>query len=208
MTNPENTVAIPGLLQNKILKKVVFTPGGLTIKRPMSFGRGIFIRDENIAAFRFGIKQLYCAGFEFGSQYFIEVRDFKNEIFRIQLNSYFGIRKKIYYHVWADLLQTFWDHYIDHQLNYYIELYNMQMSFELAGVTFYPDGISFDKSNKLRWNEIAIKSYQNYFMIHHNKDSRIYKCCLFSIEWNAVILQSLLKEIIKEYDKVSKSSSF
>ena len=206
MTHPTNVIEIPGLIQNRVMKRIVFADAGLTVEKPLSFNNSQFIPGENISAFRFGVQDFCNYKFAFGRQYFIETKDFQNKIFRIKLNSYYGIHRKAYYKVWADLLHYLWDFYLVNQLNYYIELYHIQQLFDLAGVTFYPDGISWDKKNKLLWNEIAVKSYQNYFMIYHIDNPKHYKCSVFSIEWNAVILQSLLKDIIKEHNKVQKSS--
>jgi hypothetical protein len=76
--------------------------------------------------------------------------------------------------------------------------------FELGGVTFYPDGIRWD-NNRIPWDKIAIKSYRNYFMIHHAGKPQLYKCCIFSVDWNAVVLQSLLKDIVRENSKVRRT---
>ncbi|MDB5134442.1 MAG: hypothetical protein JWP37_1045 [Mucilaginibacter sp.] len=206
MNSSSNIIEIPGLIQNRTSKKILFADEGLTIEKPLSFDPTLFIPGENISAFRFGVKDLYGYKFVFGRQYFIETKDFKNKIFRLKLNSYYGIRRKTYYRIWSELLQYLWDFYLVNQLSYYTELYNIQQIFELAGVTFHSDGISWDKNNKLLWNEIAVKSYQTYFMIHHIDNPKKYKCCVFSIDWNAVVLQSLLKDIVKEHKKTTKSS--
>jgi len=207
MTGPNNTIEIPALIQKRINRKIVFADEGLTIEKPLSFDPKVFISGENIAAFRFGTKDLYGYKFVFGRQYFIETRDFQNNTFKIKLNSYYGIKRRAYYKLWAELLQQLWDFYLVNQLSYYTELYNIQQMFELAGVTFEPDGISWDNKNSLRWSEIAVKSYQTYFMIYHIDNPKKYKCCVFSSDWNAVVLQSLLKDIVKEHKKVPKSSS-
>jgi len=201
MTDPQNTIVITGLIQERVCKKVVFAHGGLTIEQPLSLAGSRFIASETISAFRFGVRELRGYKFSFGRQYFIEIKDFNCEIHRIKLNSLFGIKRKEYYRTWAELLQNVWDFYLDNQLNYYTELYNIQQTFELAGVTFHTDGISWDKNNHLSWDKIALKSYQNYFMIHHADNARQYKCCVFSIDWNAVVLQSLLKEIVREHSR-------
>lgn len=207
MAGPNNIVEIPGLIQKKISRKIMFNDDGLTIEKPLSFDPKVFIPSENISAFRFGIKDLYGYKFVFGRQYFIETRDFNNKIHKIRLNSYYGIKRKTYYKAWAELLQYLWDFYLVNQLSYYTELYNIQQMFELAGVAFHADGISWDKKNKLLWNEIAVKSYQTYFMIYDIDNPKKYKCCVFSIDWNAVVLQSLLKDIVKEQKRIPKSSS-
>jgi hypothetical protein len=205
MSSPSNIIEIPGLIQKRVRRKLMFADEGLTIERPLSFDPKVFIPGENISAFRFGVKDIYGYKFVFGRQYFIETRDFDNKLYRIKLNSYYGIKRKIYYKIWAELLQHLWDFYLVNQLSYYTELYNIQQIFELAGVTFHVDGISWDKKNKLLWSEIAVKSYQTYFMIHHIDNPKKYKCCIFSIDWNAVVLQSLLKDIVKEQKRVPKS---
>lgn len=205
MTRSQNIIEIPGLIQDRICDRLIFAEKGLTIERPLSFDHRVFIDGQDIAAFRFGMKELRGIKFVFGRQYFIEIKNFNCEITRIKLNSFYGIKSKEYYKIWAGLLQELWDFYLDNQLNYYTELYNIQQMFDLAGVTFHHDGISWDKNNKLPWDKIAIKSYRNYFMIHHEDKPMQYKCCVFSIDWNAVILQSLLKDIVKEQKRVPRS---
>ena len=202
MTASQNIVEIPGILQERTCKKVVFSGDGIIIGRPLSLNKEIFIPNDEIAAFRFGIKELKGYKFVFGYQYFIEIKNFRCEVYRIKLNSVYGYKRREYYKIWADLLQNFWDFYMNDQLNYYTEMYNIQQMFDLAGVTFLPDGISWDKNNYLPWNKIAIKSYQKYFMVHHADDPKQYKCCVFSYDWNAVVLQSLLKDIITEHARV------
>ncbi|MFB9841520.1 hypothetical protein [Mucilaginibacter ginsenosidivorans] len=201
MTDPQNTITITGLIQERVFKRIVFAHNGLTIEQSLGFGPDRFIAGDSIAAFRFGVRELRGYKFSFGRQYFIEIKNFNCEIYRIKLNSLFGIKRKEYYRTWAELLQNIWDFYLDNQLSYYTELYNIQQTFELAGVTFHNDGISWDKNNYLPWDKIAVKSYQNYFMIHHADNARQYKCCVFSIDWNAVVLQSLLKEITRQYSR-------
>lgn len=206
MTHFQTTINVPGLVQKRAVEKVVFTPEGVTIEKSFGFIHKTFIADKDIAAFRFGVKELRGLKFSFGRQYFIEVKDWHNKISRIKLNSIYGINRKLYYKVWADLLQNVWDFYMENQLNYYTELYNIQQMFDLAGVTFHPDGITWNKkTDVLPWNKIAIKSYHNYFMIHHVDDLTQHKYCIFSIDWNAVVLQSLLKDIVKQHSRVTRT---
>ena len=206
MAHPLNIIEIPALIPNRVVKKIVFAESGLSIEKPFNLDGGLFIPCENIAGFRFGIKDMHVFNLSFCRRYFIEVRDYQNKIFRIKLNSYYGLKREAYYKVWAEALDHFWDFYMESQLNFYMELFNIQQTFELSGVTFHSDGISWDEDNKLNWNEIAVSSYQTHFVIHHVEDLSLSKCCVFSIHWNAVVLQSLLKEIIKQPIKARKSS--
>jgi len=205
MTHSHNIIEIPGLIQARTCKNVIFAGEGLTIEQPFKVNPKVFLKDSDISAFRFGIKELRLFKFVLGREYYIEIKDFKCKIARIKLYSLYGATRKEYYKIWADLLQNLWDFYFGNQLSYYTELYNIQQIFELAGVAFHNDGISWNKDNKLAWDKIEIKSYQNYFLIHNSDNPQQYKCCVFSIDWNAVILQSLLKDIIREHKKVYRS---
>ena len=88
--------------------------------------------------------------------------------------------------------------------NYYADMYNIGQAFELAGMQFDAYGISWDK-NKLLWHEIALKNYRGYFMIHHINDPLQHKSCNFGKDWNAHILQHLLKSIITQQKNVQSA---
>ncbi len=206
MSHQLNIIEIPELIPKMIIKKIIFTDSGVSINKPLSFAPDVFIPCENISAFRFGIRGAHLLKFAFCRQYFIEIKDYQSKIFRIKLNSYYGINRKTFFKVWAEILEHFWNFYMVNQLNCYTELFNIQQTFELSGVTFHADGISWDNKNKLKWNEIAVSSYQTHFVIHHIENTGQSKCCVFSIHWNAVVLQSLLKDIIKQPIKIRKSS--
>ncbi|HEY9000212.1 MAG TPA: hypothetical protein VIM89_02580 [Mucilaginibacter sp.] len=206
MAHPLNIIEIPALISKKIVRKIVFAESGLSIEKPLNIDGGLFIPCENIAGFRFGIKDMHIFDMTFCRRYFIEIRDYQNKIYRLKLNSYYGFKRELYYKVWAEALDHFWDFYMESQLNFYMELFNIRQTFELSGVTFHDDGISWDDDNRLNWNEIAVSSYQTHFVIHHVEDLTRSKCCVFSIHWNAVVLQTLLKEIIKQPIRARKSS--
>ena len=202
MNHPPRVIEIKELLRDKTRNKVVFSDEGLTIEKKYGFGRNEFIASSEIAAFRFGVRELKGFKYSFGRQYFIELKDFNCKLCRIKFNSLYGIKNKEYYRVWADLLQDIWDYYLANQLSYYLEMFNIQQVFVLAGVKFQPEGISWNKQQVIPWDKVELKSYQSYFMLHHADDPDQFKCCIFSIDWNAVVLQSLLKAVIKEQARI------
>ncbi|HEX3385116.1 MAG TPA: hypothetical protein VHS53_08015, partial [Mucilaginibacter sp.] len=179
MTHSQNIIEIPGMIQARTCKSVIFSGDGLTIEQPFKVNQKVFLKDSDISAFRFGIKELRIFNLSLGREYYIEIKDFKCSITRIKLYSLYGARRKEYYKIWADLLQNLWDFYFNSQLSYYTELYNIQQCFELSGITFHADGISWLKEDKLPWDKIEIKSYQNYFLIHHADNSHQCKYCVF-----------------------------
>ena len=196
-----NVVEIPGLLQNKIIKRLTFTDEGITVEKPLSFDPPVFIPSENISAFRYKVVVIRGYKFPFGRQFIIETRDFQNNIFQVKLSTYYGIRRQTYYKLWCELFNQLWTNYFNNMLNCYMELYSIHQYFELAGVQFYTDGISWDKKNKLLWHEIALSNYKTYFMIHHAENPLQNKSCSFAMDWNATILQALLKSIVKQHKR-------
>lgn len=196
-----SVVEIPGLLQNKTVKKITFTDEGINIEKPLSYDPDIFIPAADILAFRF--KAIFMRGYAFavGRQYLIEIKGQQNTVFKLDIKSYYGIKRKDYYEVYSKILEYLWQYYFSNLMNYYADMYNVQQPFELAGVKFTSEGISLDKKNKLLWKEIAIKNYRTYFMIHNVTDPHQNKSCNFDKDWNAILLQSLLKSIIDQQKK-------
>src|ERR1700739_2954549 len=109
MNHPQRVIEIKGLIREKTRKRIVFAEEGLTIEKPYAIGSGTFIASESIASFRFGVKELRGYRFSLGRQYFIEIKDFNCRLYRIKLNSIYGLKSKEYYRVWADLLQETWN---------------------------------------------------------------------------------------------------
>ena len=199
----ENTISIPALLQDKIHKKLTLTKEGLTIEKPLSSALVVFIPAEDILSFRYGIKWLKGSHFTIGRRYTIQVQDVNNQITSIKLSSYYGIRRKAYGQVWSEIIDRLWDNYFINTYNFYSGLYQARQEFELAGMKFYHNGIGWD-NNSLFWNEIGLSTYQTYFMVHHRNDPKKTKSFSFMNDWNAYLLQRLLKKIIGEISPVVK----
>lgn len=195
----ETVIEIPAFFSDNIAKKIIFSSMGITVE---TAGSPVFIPAENINAFRYRTVLNRGYMFVFGRQYVIETKDFNNKIFQIKMTTIYGRRRKAYYEAWSAIFNQLWLHYFSNMLNYYIDLYNIQQVFELADIHFLTDGISWDKKNKLLWKEIAIKNYRSYFMIHHINNPMQHKSCSFSNDWNAFILQCLIKTIVNQQKRI------
>jgi hypothetical protein len=198
-----DTIEIPALFSNKIAKKITFNNDGIKIQKSLSFYPNVFIPSENIISFRYGVKFMQGYAFTIGRCYIIETKDAQNKISRIKLYSFYGIKRNSYYNIWSSLISKLWENYFVNIYNYYIELYTIKQIFEIAGVTFHEDGISWRKKHKLLWREIALNNYATYFMIRHVDDPKNHKSCSFRNDWNALLLQSLLKGIIQQQKIIS-----
>ncbi|MDF2430755.1 MAG: hypothetical protein JWP44_386 [Mucilaginibacter sp.] len=192
-------IEIPGLIQNQIVKKITFRNEGLTIQKLQSFDPELNVPAENITGFRFGVNSINGYMFTFGRQYLIQVQDVQNKITAIKLNSFYGVRRKAYSEIWSAIIYQLWNNYFVYSYNYYYDLYTIKQEFDLTGIKFHLFGISWEGVS-MYWDEIALSNYRTYFMIHHKKDLKKTKSCSFQNDWNALILQSLLKRIIQEHN--------
>jgi hypothetical protein len=196
--NTAVTIEIPGLINNKISKKLTFATEGLTIEKPNSYTPAEFTPAPNITGFRYGIS--FARGYKFvlGRIYYIEIQTDQQKTIRLKLNSYYSIRKKLYAEIWSNVIQQLWESYFVNQYNYYYDLYKIHQTFELCGIQFHFDGIGWDTKNILQWDEIAVSSYYKYFMIYNSNNKKQTKSRSFATDWNAVVLQILLKKIVEE----------
>jgi hypothetical protein len=194
-----NIIGIPTFFQNRIYKKIKFSKDSLTIEKTKSFEPPIFLAAENILSFRFGVNWIRGYKFTFGRQYIIELLDSQEKITSIKLTSYYQIRRKQYAKIWSDIINQLWSDYFNKKLNYYHELYLKKEEFTLSDVNFHPFGIGW-YDGSMFWNEIALSNYITYFMIHKKEDLKKIKRCSFKNDWDALVLQSLLKKIIEEHD--------
>ncbi|WP_183560244.1 hypothetical protein [Mucilaginibacter sp. SP1R1] len=198
MNNDAEFIEIPALLSNKVSKKITFKPDGVIIEKPLSRAAANIIKAENITGFRYGVSWINGYTFTIGRQYFIDILDDQQKVTCIKLGSYYGIRKKIYGELWSETIHQLWCNYFVNQYNYYYDLYNIHQTFELCGIRFHFEGIGWDVQNTLKWDEIAISSYYSYFMIYNSNNKKQNKSRSFANDWNAVVLQALLKKIVEE----------
>jgi hypothetical protein len=161
-----------------------------------------FIPAQNIAAIRLGVKWIRGLWFVFGRQFIIEIKHPDNHITKLNLNSYYGLRVQTYEEAWTDTISHLYSFYFSGQLNMYLELINIKQPFELLGVTFHSDGISWGKNGTLPWNQIATSNYRSYFVVHHKQNVRLNKSFNFLNDWNAYILQAMLKHVVEEQIKM------
>jgi hypothetical protein len=197
-----NIIEIPSFFQNRIYKKIIFTQEAVKIEKTRSFEPPVYIEAENISSFRFGVNWIRGYKFIFGRQYIIQLLDKQNQVTTIKLSSYYQIKRKKYHKLWSNIINQLWSNYFINKLNYYHELYVKKEEFTLSDVNFHPFGITW-YDGSMFWNEIALSNYKTYFMIHKKDDLKKIKRCSFKNDWDALVLQSLLKKIIKEHDSYS-----
>lgn len=196
METPD-AIEIPFLLQNKTIKKITIDINGVLIEKARSFDLPVFIPAEKIGALRYGVNWIKGYRFIVGRHYFIEIKDIEDKIFKIKLKSYYGLKREAYFELWNEIMNRLWQNYFLGMLNSYIALYEAKQPFELTGVRFLFEGISWDKNKVILWKDIGLSNYATYFMIHHKENPKEHTSRDFAKDWNALVLQRLLKEIVK-----------
>jgi hypothetical protein len=201
MDDNPTIIETPGLFRNKTVKKLIFTEGGLTIEKPLSFDPVVFVPAEDIVAFRYGIKWLSGYAFTIGRTYLVEIQDNKGQIIPVKLPSLYGIKKNVYLDIWAGIIEQLWLYYLKTIFEGFYNQYKNKERFDLSGVEFHPFGIMLNGKG-LFWDEIALSNYKTYFVVHGRENVKLLWSCNFKNDWNAYLLQKLLKTIIKDVDEL------
>ncbi len=188
-------IEVPYLFDNRVKRHILFEDEGITIHELSRLNKDLFIPADEIAAFRYGAPATTGYKFAIGRQYFIHLKKYDGSVFKFKFTSLYGIRNKEYYNVWNNIYQLLHKYYFNHLNSYYFELLNLRQTFEIGGVVFSAEGIELDKRNFIEWKNLAINSYVTYFMVHDKKNYRRQRSFNFANDWNATILQNLLKSI-------------
>jgi hypothetical protein len=202
MNEQNHIVEIPELLSNRICKRLIFKNDGLIIEKPFSFDEPVFISAEDITAFRLGVRWIRGFYFVLGRQFVIELKHQKDTTTKIKLISLYAIRDQRYNEIWLEIVDQIYRKYFSSHLQLYVELYQMGQLFNLSGLTFHADGVIWNRNKKLNYNQLAVSSYRTYFVIHNKNNPKQNISFNFLNDWNAYIIQSLLKYIVEQNEKI------
>lgn len=156
------------------------------------------IEKSNMESFRFGVDWIRGLYFIIGRKYRIEVRDHTGKVIKIKLRSVYGIRRKKLATKYKKIYDALHNAYFNDLGLHYVSLVNNSLSFTLAGVTLTPDGIEDPKLGTLHWNSIGLRAYTTYFAIFDKSKPDNYHTFDYGIEWNGVLLYSVLTYILKQ----------
>lgn len=202
MSDQNQILEIPGLFSNKISRRLIFETEGFTIEKPFSFDSSLFIPAENVSAIRSGKKGIAGLRFFWGQHFIIDLQHHDDNYTRVKFSSYCGLRVQNYEEAWKDALNHLHQFYFASQVSMYKELLYLKQPFELLGVTFNADGISWGNNGIVPWKQITLSNYQNNFVIHHRQNVRLNIGFDFSRDWNATVLQAMLNYVIEKHVKM------
>jgi hypothetical protein len=153
---------------------------------------------EDIKAFRYGVKWIQGYQFIIGRIYCIDIRNNNDRVIKLRLKSLYGIRKKILTDKYAQIVHALYDHFFDDLTRQYLTKFDNNVEFELGGLLFNQEGISFGaNSDTIPWTNIGTASYKTYYTIYPKSHPNKYKAFEYLHHWNAGIVYSVSRQILK-----------
>ncbi len=195
----KQSLLIPSLWSKKIVQSLHFTDDGLFIEKAAA-DVPLFIKWHDMIGLKIkstAIKGLYV---NVGYQFSLQLKTDDNKVYTIEMNSIYGIRRRLYEQLWMDTFRLLFDFHFTHLLGYYRELHTMRQIFTLDGITIYNEGISWDSRQILPWDELEITTYARYFVIRNRFGIQYRKFLYFGSDWNACLLLDLLRELISAHN--------
>jgi hypothetical protein len=165
------------------------------------------IEKANIESFRFGIDWIRGLYFIIGRTYRIEVRDHEGNTIKIRLRSIYGVRRKMLGTKYKKIYDALHNAYFNDLGLHYVRLVHDSLPFTLADVIITPEGVVDPKIGALSWNSIGLRAYATYFAIYNESEPQNYHVFDYGIEWNAVLLYSVLTFILKQKQGMDKQEN-
>ncbi|MDQ1167148.1 MULTISPECIES: hypothetical protein [unclassified Flavobacterium] len=168
-------------------------------------GSGITsFKTDEIKEFRYGVT-LYQYDIVFGRDFQIFIKNFNDEVLKINFKSYFGIKKSEYTKIYAEIINTVWDLYFKQKVILFIKAFEVGESFTIGDVDINSDGVLITISKLLKqekklinWKDIGIRKYTTYVSIYSRENpldfNRGYS---YKEDWNTFVLYEVIRNILE-----------
>jgi hypothetical protein len=159
---------------------------------------------KDIAEYSFGIKWMRYK-FVFGREYVISIRNYENQVIKINFKTYLGRKKKEYHQLCNEIIGTLWDYYFDELTSDFIKKQEAGEEFKIGEVVFNQKGLTIISNASLRqksvmipWEKVATRSYVTYFAIYSMDDAiNVNRGYSYLNDWNTIVLYSAVETILK-----------
>ncbi|OCK50083.1 hypothetical protein BA768_05460 [Chryseobacterium sp. CBo1] len=164
------------------------------------------ISKEEIAGVRYGVHFIKGLEFYIGREYQIFIQNKSGKEFKIFFKLFYKRKLQEKHQLFCDIIDALWQYFFNDILNNYIEKFNCNQNFTLAGITFKNVCIQFD-SKEISYEDLSVKKYYHYFVLYSKKDQYINKMLNYLKDKDAIILNELLNCIIKNEQLRAKEVS-
>lgn len=160
-------------------------------------------KTSEIKEFRYGVT-LYQYDIVFGREFQLYIRNFDNEILKINFKSYFGIKKHEYHELYAKIINTLWNLYFKQKVLVFLKDFEEGKSFDIGDVNVNSEGVVISISKLLKqeeklvlWNDVGIRKYARYISIYSLENSLDFnRGYSYKEDWNTFVLYEVIKNII------------
>lgn len=162
-----------------------------------------FQKDE-IAEYNFGVKWMRYK-FVFGREYVITIRNYDNQIIKINFKTYFGRKKNEYHKLCNEILASLWELYFGDIATKYIQKQELGEDIKIGEVIITKDGLTIlstaslkPKNEFIPWEKVRTRSYTTYFAIYSKNDAiNVNRGYSYLNDWNTNVLHSVIKTLLK-----------
>lgn len=155
-----------------------------------------FSRGE-VASFRYGVKMITGYSFNIGRIYCIDIKNLDDQIIKIRLVSLYGIRKKLLFKKFNQILNAFFETHHRDIVEYYLQIFETGIQVNILDTAFNQSEIIID-GKEVKWEDLGTKTYATYFALYSKKHPAVYKSFSYLNDWNTAIVYSFSKQILSE----------
>ncbi len=158
-----------------------------------------FYKDE-ISEFRFGMKWISLE-VTFGREYFIYIKNKESKVLKINFRTYFGNKKTEYQNLYREIIINLEKLYFGDIVDKYLKMFVENENFQIGEANFSKENISMKVNGTekaISWDKVKFKEYYTYFAIYSSENPEsINKGFYYLEDWNSLVLNSVLKSILK-----------
>jgi hypothetical protein len=158
------------------------------------------IDKEEIIDIRYGISWIRGIDFVIGRIYCIDISNRNNKIIKIRLRSLYGINKMNLHKKYNEIINKLYEFYFNAKILNYVSSINNGINVEIADIIFKKEGVCLDPKKSdgfVEWEDINSRAYSYYYTLSSKRRPDFYKAFTYLTDWNAVIVYSISREIIK-----------
>lgn len=161
-------------------------------------------KSNEIKEFRYGVV-LYQYDIVFGREFQIYIKNFNNEILKINFKSYLGIKKNDCQKLYVEVINKVWDLYFKNKVVEFINAFEAGESFFIGDVNINSEGVIITISKLLKqekklifWNDVAIKKYTTYVSVYSKENSLDFnRGYSYKEDWNTFVLHEVIRNILE-----------
>ncbi|MEN2413858.1 hypothetical protein [Flavobacterium mesophilum] len=158
---------------------------------------------DEIKEFCYGVT-FYQYHFVFGREYEILIKNFNDEILKIKIKSYLGIKKHKTHELYVKIINAIWNLYFAKQVASFVKEFEAGESINIGEVNINPEGVIISVSKLLKqekklipWEDVALRKYISYVSIYSKENAMDFnRGYSFKKDWNTFVVYNVIKNIL------------